>query len=147
MDRLRDALACRSPQAREVAEEGLRFWPADPDLLLLAALAALAIDLPERALSLLKRYGKRYVPGKPVTLLTGLALAQQRRFTHAWTMLHAAGLDNDRAALAWFVGDTVMADWLFARLREIRIERRRETCRRNDRASRAERSIPNTPER
>jgi superfamily II DNA or RNA helicase len=125
MDSLRDALASRSPQAREVAEHGLRFWPADPELLLLAALAALATDLPERALSLLKRYGKRYVPGKPVTLLMGLALAQQRRFTHAWTMLHAAGLDNDRAALAWFVGDTVMADWLSARLREIRVERLR----------------------
>ena len=110
---------------RELAEEGLRFWPADPELLLLAALAALAIDLPERALKLLKRYGKRYVPGKPVTLLMALALAQQRRFTHAWTMLHAAGLDNDRTALAWFVGDTVMTDWLFARLREIRIERLR----------------------
>ena len=109
IDHLRDALASRSPLVREIAEEGLRSWPADPELLLLAALAALAMDLPERALSLLKRYGKRYVPGKPVTLLTGLALAQQRRFTHAWTMLHAAGLDNDRAALAWFVGDTVMA--------------------------------------
>ena len=74
VDRLRDALASRSPQVRELAEEGLRFWPADPELLLLAALAALAIDLPERALKLLKRYGKRYVPGKPVTLLMALAL-------------------------------------------------------------------------
>jgi superfamily II DNA or RNA helicase len=125
IERLRDALASRSPQVREVAEEGLRFWPADPELLLLAALAALALDLPERALILLKRYGKRYVPGKPVTLLMALALAQQRRFTHAWTTLHAAGLDNDRTALAWFVGEMVMADWLFARLREIRIERLR----------------------
>jgi len=127
IDRLRDALASRPSQAREVAEEGLRFCPADPELLLLASLAALAMDLPERALSLLKRYGKRYVPGKPVTLLMSLALAQQGRFTHAWTMLHAAGLDNDRAALAWFVGDAVMADWLFARLREIRIERLRRS--------------------
>jgi len=125
IDHLRDAPASRSPLVREIAEEGLRSWPADPELLLLSALAALAMDLPERALSLLKRYGKRYVPGKPVTLLMGLALAQQKRFTHAWTMLHAAGLDSDRAALAWFVGDTVMADWLSARLREIRIERLR----------------------
>ena len=40
-------------------------------------------------------------------------------------MLHAAGLDTDRAALAWFVGDTVMADWLYTRLREIRVEKLR----------------------
>ena len=71
IDHLRDALASRSPLVREIAEEGLRSWPADPELLLLSALAALAMDLPERALSLLKRYGKRYVPGKPVTLLMG----------------------------------------------------------------------------
>ena len=78
IDHLRDALASRSPLVREIAEEGLRSWPADPELLLLAALAALAMDLPERALSLLKRYGKRYVPGKPVTLLMALALASAK---------------------------------------------------------------------
>jgi superfamily II DNA or RNA helicase len=94
-------------------------------MLLLAALSALAGNLPERALLLLKRYGKRYVPGKPVTLLTALALGQQQQFTRAWTMLHAAELDTDRAALAWFVGDPVMADWLYTRLREIRVERLR----------------------
>ncbi len=94
-------------------------------MLLLAALTALAANLPERALALLKRYGKRYVPGKAVTLLSALALGQQQQFTRAWTMLHAAGLDTDRAALAWFVGDTVMADWLYTRLREIRVEKLR----------------------
>jgi superfamily II DNA or RNA helicase len=94
-------------------------------MLLLAALTALAGNLPERALALLKRYGKRYVPGKAVTLLTALAFGQQQHFTRAWTMLHAAELDTDRAALAWFVGDRVMADWLYSRLREIRIEKLR----------------------
>lgn len=125
--RLRDALAARSSQVLEVAEEGLRAWPADPEMLLLAALTALAGNLPERALALLKRYGKRYVPGKPVILLTGLALAQQGHFTRAWTMLRADQLDTDRAALAWFVGDDVMEDWLCARLREIRVERLRSS--------------------
>jgi len=125
IDNVRLALASGSPQALEVAEESLRTWPSDPEILLLAALTALAGNLPERALALLKRYGKRYVPGKAVTLLTALALGQQQQFTRAWTMLHAAGLDTDRAALAWFVGDTVMADWLYTRLREIRIEKLR----------------------
>ena len=125
IDNLRLALASRSPQALEVAEEGLRTCPSDPEMLLLAALTALAGNLPERALALLKRYGKRYVPGKAVTLLTALAFGQQQHFTRAWTMLHAAELDTDRAALAWFVGDRVMADWLYSRLREIRIEKLR----------------------
>ncbi len=70
---LRAALAERFSQAPGIAAEALRAWPADPELLLLAALTALAGGLPERALVLLKRYG----PSKPATLLTGLVLAQQ----------------------------------------------------------------------
>ena len=81
--RLRDALAARSSQAFDVAEEGLRAWPADPEILMLAALTALAGNQPERALALLKRHGKRYVPGKAVTLLTALALGQQGHFAQA----------------------------------------------------------------
>ena len=123
--RLRDALAARSSQAFDVAEEGLRLWPADPEILMLAALTALAGNQPERALALLKRHGKRYVPGKAVTLLTALALGQQGHFAQAATMLRGAHLNTDHAALAWFVGDAVMADWLFARLREIRVEKLR----------------------
>ncbi len=117
--RVREALTARSSQAAEFAEEALRACPADPELLLLAALTALAARLPERALTFLKRYGKRYVPGKPVVLLTGLALAQQGHVTRARAMLQAEQLDTDRAALEWFVGDNVMRDWLFANLREI----------------------------
>ncbi|MDA8247872.1 MAG: DEAD/DEAH box helicase, partial [Rhodospirillales bacterium] len=123
--RVRSALAERSSHAQAFAEEGLRAWPADPELLLLAALTALAAGLPERALALLKRYGKRYVPGKPVALLTALAIAQQGQFARAWTTLHAEGLETDRAARSWFVGDDVMADWLVASLRQIRLERSR----------------------
>ncbi len=123
--RVRQALAARSSQAVEFADDGLRACPADPELLLLAALTALAARQPERALALLKRYGKRYVAGKPVTLLTGLALAQQGHFARAWAILQAKQLDTDRAALGWFVGDDVMQAWLFASLRDIRLERLR----------------------
>ena len=125
VDHVRAALATRSSQALDIAEEGLRAWPGDPEMLLLAALTALAGDFPERALSLLKRYGKRYVPSKAVVLLTSLAHAQRGHFTRAWTMLRTEHLDTDRSALAWFVGDDVMQGWLYARLREIRVERLR----------------------
>lgn len=78
VERLRDALAKRSPDTRGVAEQAVRACPTDPELLLLAALAAVAASQPERALALLKRYQKRFAPGRPITLLTALALAQQR---------------------------------------------------------------------
>ena len=123
--RVRAQLGARSPDVLDVAEEALRAWATDPEQLLLAALAALAVQLPARALGFLKRYGKRYLPGRPVTLLTAIAMAQQGHWTPAWTMLQAGGLSTDRAALPWFVGDAAMDDWLFARLREIRAARSR----------------------
>ena len=110
VDRLRRALEARSSSACEIADDGLLAWPADPELLLLAALAALAANQPVRALALLKRYGKRYKPGKPSSLLTSLALAQQGKPDEAWAMLQAAQLETDRAAIAWFVGDDVMEE-------------------------------------
>src|SRR3954466_14777347 len=124
VDRLRRELEARSSRACEIADDGLLAWPADPELLLLAALAALAANQPVRALALLKRYGKRYKSGRPSSLLTSLALAQQGKPDEAWAMLQAAQLETDRAAAAWFVGDDMMEDWLFSWLREIRRQAR-----------------------
>ena len=126
-DRIRVALAQRSAHALQVAEDALRAWPADAEILLLAALTALASNLPDRALRLLKRYGKRYVSGKVVALLTALALAQQGHFPQAWAKLADEQLTTDREAHNWFIGNTVMSHWLFDRLREIRRERLRAT--------------------
>ena len=120
---LRDALATRSPAARDIAEGALRALPADPDLLLLGALTALTGNKPQDALALLKRYGRRYLPGKPATLLMALALAQQGHASSAWAMLQAESLTTDRAALRWFIGDGATQAWLLARLQDIRLAR------------------------
>jgi superfamily II DNA or RNA helicase len=124
-DRIRVALAQRSPNAFQVAEDALQAWPADAEILLLAALTALAGKQPDRAQRLLKRYGKNYVPGKLMTLLMGLTLAQKGHFAQAWATLAAEELTTDRAAHTWFIGRTVMDEWLYDRLREIRRERLR----------------------
>src|SRR5882757_1268562 len=81
--RVRDALAQRSDTALSIAEDAVRAWPGEFELLLLAALAALAAGQPVRAQVLLKRHQKRYLPGKAVSLLTALAFAQQRQYTRA----------------------------------------------------------------
>ncbi|MGH7070864.1 MAG: hypothetical protein ACREFO_12725, partial [Acetobacteraceae bacterium] len=103
-DRVRHALAARSSEARGLVEQALRACPNDPELLLLAALAALAGQHPDRALAFLKRYQKRYVPTKAVALLTAVAAAQQGHFKHAWATLQAEGLDAYPGATRWFVG-------------------------------------------
>jgi superfamily II DNA or RNA helicase len=124
-DRVRDALARRSDTALEIAEDAVRACPGEFELLLLAALAALAVGQPVRAQVFLKRHQKRYVPGKAVGLLTALAFAQERQFSRAWAMLCAEGIETFPAAACWFVGADVMAHWLSERLLEIRLEHRR----------------------
>ena len=46
-------------------------------------------------------YQKRFAPGKPITLLTALVLAQQKQFSRAWTMLEADRLEAYPAAARW----------------------------------------------
>lgn len=126
-DRIRDALAQRSSQVFQIVEDALHEWPGDAEILLLAALTALAGKQPDRAMRMLKRYGKRYEPGKLVTVLMALTLAEQGHFAKAWAALAAEGLTTDRMVLTWFIGDTVMEEWLYDRLRQIRWERLRVT--------------------
>ncbi len=133
--RLRAALAERPADASGVAEEAVRACPGDPELLLLAALAVMAARRPERALAFLKRYRKRFACGKPTTLLTALALAQQGQFSRAQAMLGADGLHSYPIAARWFVGDDVMQDWLREQLAELRLDQIRAQSRGAVRAS------------
>ena len=115
-NRVRDALARQSGTALGIAEDAFVAYPGEFELLLLAALAALAAGHPVRALGFIKRHQKRYVPGKAVSLLLALAFAQQRQFPRAWTMLRVNGIDTFPVAARWFVGADVMLPWLRDRL-------------------------------
>jgi len=117
---VRTALAARSPRSLVLAEEAINACPGDPELLLLAALTALANAQPERAHAVLKRFRKRYVPAKDANLLTALALGQQQQWAKALSVLRDDKLDTDRAAVAAFIGDAVMQDWLLDNLHEIK---------------------------
>jgi superfamily II DNA or RNA helicase len=116
---VRAALDQRSPRSLAIAEQGLETWPIDPDLLLMGTLTALASGKPERALALLKRYGKRYVANKSTILLTALALGDQEKYAEAHAMLRGAKLDTDEAVRASFIGNDLMERWLCGRLRAI----------------------------
>ena len=109
---VRGLFATRSPKVLEAAEEAIRGCTNSAELLLLAALVALALALrlPARALTLLKRHGKRFEPNKAAAVLTALALGQQDKLLAAWTILEAEGLTTDTAAQPWFVGDELHGD-------------------------------------
>jgi superfamily II DNA or RNA helicase len=114
------ALADRSPELLRIADEAIRALPGDPALLLMAALAALVSDVPDRAMSLLKRFEKKFVADRAVTLLAALALARQGYVARAWTLLNQDRLIEPREAMAWFIGGRPMAEWLVEQLMHIR---------------------------
>ena len=120
IDTLRAALAERSGKSKAIAEQALKACPTDPELMLLSALTALASGESGQALALLKRFGKHYQTRAPAHLLTALALADQRQYAAAWAILKAKHIDTPHAAIAAFIGDAVMHDWLRARLRTIK---------------------------
>jgi hypothetical protein len=122
---LETAFAEDQPSLLNEAEAAISALPTDPEVLLLAALAALVVRRPERAQAFLKRFVKRFVAGKPVTLLSALALAQQGQFARAWHLLESEDLTDDAAAARWFIGAPFMFGWLGKTLRDIRSRRPR----------------------
>ena len=72
-ERLADAFAdsARTTGFLALAEEAERACPGDGVILLQAAMAALLDRRPDKALVYLKRYAKRYVPGRSHRLLSG----------------------------------------------------------------------------
>lgn len=119
-NRISEALEEFSGDAVPLAAEALRVLPADPVILLLAALTELAAGQPDRALTLLKRFRKRYEPGPTSTLLMALALGQQKRFSQAQAMLQESGLTSLTAIHRWFPCGGAMLDWLQQQLAAIR---------------------------
>ena len=119
------AIAENQPSLLNEAEAALRVLPTDPEVLLLAALAALVVRRPERAQAFLKRFAKRFAAAKPATLLSALVLGQQGQFARAWHLLESEDLTGDAAAARWFVGAPAMLGWLAASLGDIRSRRPR----------------------
>jgi superfamily II DNA or RNA helicase len=126
LEQLHPALAAYSPDALRIAEAALRRCPGDPLLLLMAALAALVATQPDRALSFLKRFEKKYEADMAANLLTALALARKGYIPRAWGLLEQEGLLDPYHALRWFVGDRSMAGWLVKQLTHIRSEHLRQ---------------------
>jgi superfamily II DNA or RNA helicase len=120
LDLLKPALFAGSPESLRIADDALRAVPGDSALLLMASLAALVAGQPDRAMSLLKRFERKFAADRAVTLLMALALARQGYVPRAWTLLEQNRLTEPREAMAWFIGGRPMAAWLFAELMQVR---------------------------
>ena len=102
-----------------LAEEALCARPGDPHILCLAATAALLDQNPERALVLLKRYSKRYVPTATHHLLSALAAEQQNKPVVARAIIEQNGLTSRFEVLRAFPGGWARLEWLDDRLANI----------------------------
>ena len=98
------------------AEKAERACPGDPVILLMAATAALLDGEPDKAQLFLKRYAKRYTPGRPYFLLSALALAAQKKLIAARALLERHDLTELRAAMIVFPRGRARLGWLAERL-------------------------------
>jgi superfamily II DNA or RNA helicase len=73
----------RLPDPLSAVKPLLLSYPTDPDMLILAALAALLEERPDQSLTYQKRLKRRYFPSPAVHLLHALALAQKRLWPQA----------------------------------------------------------------
>ena len=126
LDRLQPALISCSPDSLRIAEAAIQARPGDPGLLLLASLAALVADQPDRALSLGKRFDKKFESDRTLTLLQALAVARQGHIARAYAILERNDLLYLPGAMGWFMGGRPMQGWLNERLVEIRTSYQRQ---------------------
>jgi superfamily II DNA or RNA helicase len=116
-----------------MAEEALLACPGNPNILCLAATAALLDAHPDRAQVFLKRYAKRFVPTGTYHLLNALTLAEQGRLGAARTLLERHGMTDVMPALRSYPAGWAHHRWLLLRLdrimgREKPARRRRATA-------------------
>jgi len=116
---LRQACYPNNPRLPELAEQAVRECPHDPDVLYLAAVAALLTERPGRCVRYLQRYDKYYYSDEHTDLLRALAMAQQGQMTGALALLRGAGLISPEQALYWFTGNLLLRSWCYDWLRAV----------------------------
>lgn len=107
------ALGRQDADPLSVADQAVRDFPFDGNLLHLAAIVALVKERPDRCLRYLKRYSKRFHTDERDQLLHALALAQQGRIPIAYQILEQAHLTSPYSAWRWFAGGPPLENWFY----------------------------------
>lgn len=107
-----------SPGFLPLTEEALKACPGDPEILLMAATAALLDGRPERALVFLKRFSKR-AEGPAAHLLRALALNLTNKRDSAQVLLKRHGFTSWMEAYPAFPAGREHLEWLIGQIGEI----------------------------
>ncbi len=123
--RLLERIASRDGQMLGEAQSALQSHPSDPELLLMAALAALFAGRPELSLRYEHRFSKRFRPIEAEGhLLRAIALAQSERWAQAAQVVRQHG--NLQRSFLYLPGDWSLRTWVHSWLNKIeRAEKRR----------------------
>ena len=89
-----DAIGQNPSNALSVVRPALNAYPKDPELLLMAAIAALFEERPDKSLAYQKRYVKHFVPAPGYYFLQAVALAQQGHWPQAGRLVRDHRLAN-----------------------------------------------------
>ncbi len=125
---LLERLDRRDGEALGEAQAALQSHPSDPELLLMATLAALFAERPELTLRYEHRFSKRFRPIEAEgALLRAIALAQQERWAQAAQVMKQHG--NLHRSFLYLPGDWALRTWVNSWLDKIkRAEKRRATA-------------------
>src|SRR5215210_130916 len=124
--RLREGIVRRDGEMLGAVQSALQSHPSNPELLLMAALAALFAERPDLSLRYEHRFSKRFVPMEAEGhLLRAIALAQQERWAQAAQIVKQHQGTLHRAFL-YLPGDWALRTWVHRWLDKIeRAEKRR----------------------
>ena len=119
----------REKEPLRLVQPVLNAHPADPDLLLLAALAALLEERPDQSLRYQHRFSKRFVPlAAEDHLLRAIALAQQGRWAQATQVLKQQGSRRLHASIQYLPCGWALMSWLRGWISKIEREQKRRVA-------------------
>jgi superfamily II DNA or RNA helicase len=128
--RLREGIVRRDGEMLGEVQSALQSHPSDPELLLMAALAALFAERPDLSLRYEHRFSKRFVPMEAEGhLLRAIALAQQERWAQAARIVKQHGYGTLHGSFIYLPGNWALRTWVHNWLNKIeRAEKRRMTA-------------------
>jgi superfamily II DNA or RNA helicase len=125
--RLREGIVRQDGKILGEVQSALQSHPSDPELLLMAALAALFAERPDLSLRYEHRFSKRFVPREAEGyLLRAIALAQQERWAQAAQIVKQHGYGTLHGSFLYLPGHWALRAWVHNWLDKIeRAEKRR----------------------
>jgi superfamily II DNA or RNA helicase len=127
---LLERIVLRDDEMLGEAQAALQAYPSDPELLLMAVLAALFAERPELSLRYEHRFSKRFVPIEAEGhLLRAIALAQAERWVQAAQILKQHGYRRLHGSFLYLPGAWALRTWVHGWLDKIeRAEKRRSAA-------------------